>query len=123
MKFLADMGISPRSVEFLRDLQIDAIHLHELGLEQLPDGEIVAKARREAYIILTHALDFGELLALSGARLPSVVIFRLQNMRPANINRYLQQLIAQHKLMLDQGAIFIISENRIRIRSLPINPP
>jgi len=84
MKFLADMGISPRSVAFLRDLGVEAVHLHELGLDRLPDAEIVKKARHEGYVVLTHDLDFGELLALSGAEVPSVVIFRLQNMRPHN---------------------------------------
>jgi len=45
MKFLADMGISPRSVAFLRDLGVEAVHLHELGLDRLPDAGIVEKAR------------------------------------------------------------------------------
>ncbi len=120
MKFLADMGISPRSVAFLRELGIEAVHLHELGLNRLPDAEIVEKARSEGYVVLTHDLDFGELLALSGAEIPSVVIFRLQNMRPSNVNRYLQILITEHRTALDEGAIFSVSEGRIRVRKLPI---
>ena len=120
MKFLADMGISPRSVAFLRDLGVEAVHLHELGLDRLPDAEIVKKARHEGYVVLTHDLDFGELLALSGAEVPSVVIFRLQNMRPHNVNRYLQILITEHQTALDKGAIFSVSEGRIRVRTLPI---
>ncbi|NBD35476.1 MAG: hypothetical protein GVY30_05705 [Chloroflexi bacterium] len=120
MKFLADMGISPQSVAFLRDLDIEAIHLHELSLDRLPDSEILEKARREGYIVLTHDLDFGELLALSGAEVPSVVIFRLQNMRPENINRYLKILISEHQTTLDKGAILSVNEGRIRVRQLPI---
>ena len=34
MRFLADMGISPRSVAFLRDLGVEAVHLHKLGQEE-----------------------------------------------------------------------------------------
>ena len=41
MKFLADMGISPGAVLFLRHLGYDAIHLHELGLDRLPDPQIL----------------------------------------------------------------------------------
>jgi predicted nuclease of predicted toxin-antitoxin system len=85
MKFLADMGISPHSVTFLRELGVEAVHLHALGLDRLPDAEIVKMARREGYVVLTHDLGFSELVALSGAELPSVVIFRLQNMRPRNV--------------------------------------
>jgi len=48
------------------------------------------------------------------------VIFRLQNMRPHNVNRYLQILITEHQTALDKGAIFSVSEGRIRVRTLPI---
>jgi len=93
-----------------------------LRLDRLPDAEIIAKARREGYVVLTHDLDFGELLALSGANLPSVVIFRLQNMRPYNVNHYLQILVTKHQTALDEGAIFSVSEGHIRVRALPIEP-
>ena len=43
MKFLADMGISPRVVEELREREHDAIHLVEEGLNRLPDGETSKK--------------------------------------------------------------------------------
>jgi len=65
MKFLADMGISLRSVAFLRDLGVEAVHLHELGLERLPDAEIVTKARREGYVVLTHDLEAAALRKLT----------------------------------------------------------
>jgi len=120
MKFLADMGISPRSVAFLRDLGYEAVHLHELGLDRLPDAEILAKARREGYVLLTHDLDFGELLAISGGEIPSVVIFRQRNMRPLSVNHYLRILITEHQTSMEQGAIFSVTEGRIRVRTLPI---
>lgn len=121
MKFLGDMGISPQSIAFLREQGLEAVHLHELGLEQLPDADIVKKAQEEGLIVLTHDLDFGELLALSGANAPSVVIFRLQNMRPNNVNRYLRILVTEHQTALNEGAIAIADETRIRIRKLPIS--
>ena len=77
MKFLADMGISPRSVEYLRTVGHDAVHLHELGLDRMADTDILAKARVEGRIVLTHDLDFGDLLAASQALLPSVVLLLL----------------------------------------------
>jgi predicted nuclease of predicted toxin-antitoxin system len=48
------------------------------------------------------------------------VIFRLQNMRPSNVNRYLQILLTEYQTALDEGAIFSVSEGRIRVRKLPI---
>jgi predicted nuclease of predicted toxin-antitoxin system len=114
------MGISPRSVAFLRDRGFEAVHLHELGLDRMSDVEVVKKARREGYIVLTHDLDFAELIALSGAELPSVVIFRLRDMRPDNLNHYLELLVTEHQTALNQGVIVSVSEGRIRVRMLPI---
>jgi len=120
MKFLADMGISPKTVAFLREQGYEAVHLHEEGLDRLEDPAILAKAREEGFILLTHDLDFGELIAASGARLPSVIVFRLRNMRPGNVNRYLQRIIEQHVGVLESGAIISVTEGRIRIRALPL---
>jgi predicted nuclease of predicted toxin-antitoxin system len=59
MRFLADMGVSMRVVEWLRSSGHDAIHLREEGLQKLPNGEIFQKAIREERIVLTFDLDFG----------------------------------------------------------------
>lgn len=120
MKFLADMGISPKTVTFLRGMKHDAVHLCDQGLDRLPDSVILEKARDEGRILLTHDLDFGELMAASRAALPSVIIFRLRDMRPVNVNGYLQKIITEHGELLEEGAIASVTESRVRIRPLPI---
>jgi predicted nuclease of predicted toxin-antitoxin system len=120
MKFLADMGISPRTALHLQQNGHDAVHLHDEGLDRLEDSKILEKSRAEARILLAHDLDFGELLAASGRRTPSVVIFRLRNMRPENVNRYLDRVISDHADALDRGAVVTVTEGRIRVRLLPI---
>lgn len=47
MKFLADAGISMRTVQALRDSGYDVVHLREQGLQRLPDHEIMRKAADE----------------------------------------------------------------------------
>jgi predicted nuclease of predicted toxin-antitoxin system len=120
MKFLANMGISPVTVEFLRRLGHDATHLHEEGLDQLPDTDVLEKAHRERCVLLTNDLDFGELLAQSRAASPSVVIFRLANMRPESVNAHLAALLSRFAAELERGAIVSVTEGRIRLRKLPI---
>jgi predicted nuclease of predicted toxin-antitoxin system len=120
MKFLADMGISPKTIDLLRNLGYEATHLHKEGLDRLPDPDILAKARQEGRILLTHDLDFGELMAASGANLPSVATFRLRNMQPANINHHLREVTNLHQDALDKGAVITVTEGRIRVRLLPI---
>lgn len=120
MRFLADMGISPKTVGFLRDLGHEAGHLHQEGLDRLSDSEILGKALREGSIVLTHDLDFGDLLAASGAQLPTVIIFRLRNMHPDRVNLHLQNIISQHSKELDLGVIATVAEGGVRIRRLPM---
>ncbi len=81
MRFLADMGVSQRVVEWLRSERHDALHLRELDLHRLPDEAVFEKAELEHRIVLTFDLDFGEIVALSSGRSVSVIIFRLHNAR------------------------------------------
>jgi predicted nuclease of predicted toxin-antitoxin system len=120
MRFLADMGISPKAVTFLRDLGHDAVHLHEEGLDRLSDPAILTKASEEHRILLTHDLDFAELVALSGSRMPSVVLFRLRNMRREMQIQYLTEVVKQHASSLAGGAFLSVTEGQIRIRTLPL---
>lgn len=120
MKFLADMGISPKAVAYLREMGYDAVHLIEEDLHTLPDPEILAKAKIEKRVILTHDLDFGDLMAASGAHLPSVIIFRLANMAAANVIRFLDLILREYGQALEVGAILSVTEQRIRSRPLPI---
>jgi len=120
MRFLADMGISPKTAAFLRSLGHDAVHLHDQGLDGLEDPAILAKAREEGRILLTHDLDFGELIAVSGAMLPGVVVFRLRNMRPEAVSGYLQKIISRHAEAMEKGAIISVAEGQVRVRVLPL---
>lgn len=120
MRFLADMGISPGTVQYLRQMGHDASHLTEGRRQRLEDSDILVLASQESRILLTHDLGFGDLLAASGQNLPGVVIFRLKDMRPDNVNRHLELALAAHGEALTAGAILSVSERRIRRRMLPL---
>jgi predicted nuclease of predicted toxin-antitoxin system len=77
MRFLADAGISPKTVEFLREIGHDVVHVRELNMQRAADEVVADRARAESRIVLTFDLDFGEVLALGILDRPSVVIFRL----------------------------------------------
>jgi len=75
MKFLADMGISPLTVEWLAEKGHDAVHLLDLDASQTRDSEILRRARDESRVLLTHALDFSELVAASQGPSPASLSF------------------------------------------------
>jgi predicted nuclease of predicted toxin-antitoxin system len=79
------MGVSMSTAASLREAGHDAVHLRDQGLFKMEDSEILDKARSESRIVLTFDLDFGDLLAASGQRLPSVIIFRLANQTPSSV--------------------------------------
>jgi predicted nuclease of predicted toxin-antitoxin system len=120
MKFLLDMNLSRQSAAHLRGQGHDAVHLFEQRLERLADHDIILKACSEKRILVTHDLDFGEILAASGDHLPSVITFRLRNMQPDNVNRHLDAIIANHHEALAQGVLMSVTEGQIRMRHLPI---
>lgn len=82
MRFLADMGVSQRVVEWLRVAGHDAVHLRDDGLHRMPNGAIFAKAAGEQRVVLTFDLDFGEILAACSGQLVSVILFRLRITEP-----------------------------------------
>jgi predicted nuclease of predicted toxin-antitoxin system len=87
VKFLADMGVSVSTIASLREAGHDSVHLRDEGLIRMEDADILGKARSERRVVLTFDLDFGDLLAASGANLPSAIIFRLRNQTPSSVRQ------------------------------------
>jgi len=120
MKFLADMGISQSTVNWLKKQGYEAIHLREEGLERLPDINIIKKAIDEDSVLLTCDLDFGYLMAISSGLCPSIIIFRLEDESPVNVNKRLKQVLNESFDALEKGAVISVDEKRHRVRLLPI---
>jgi predicted nuclease of predicted toxin-antitoxin system len=121
LRFLADMGVSQFTVDWLRQQGHEAVHLREQGLHRMQDPDILKKARTEDRTLLTMDLDFGYLLAASGGHLPSVILFRLSDQRSQNVNARLADVLAQCEPDLQAGAIVSVSDGAIRVRRLPIS--
>jgi predicted nuclease of predicted toxin-antitoxin system len=86
----------------------------------LPDEQILAKAVQERRVILTFDLDFGELLAVSGSVVPSVILFRMRNQTPAQVNPRLSRVLEACRAELESGAIIAVEGEGFRLRRLPI---
>lgn len=122
MKFLADMGISTRTLATLREQGHDAIHAREVGLARATDALILERAQAEGRVVHTVDLDFGQILAASLQATPSVVIFRLRDQTPGSITPRRLRIIAERSSELEDGAIIVVEERRYRVRLLPLSP-
>ena len=120
MRFLADAGISPRTVGFLKERGDDAVHVRTLGLQRTPDIELVNRARSDSSVILTFDLDFGDILALGVLDKPSVILFRLTDQRPESVNDHLSTILTERLADLEAGALILVEDTQYRVRKLPI---
>ena len=123
MTILVDACLSPGWVPYLESGGFPAIHWSYLGPTQAPDAVIFDIARQRGATILTHDLDFGTILALSGATGPSVVQARLQDISVTSAGPLVLQSLRQFQKALSQGCILTILPGRQRVRILPLQPP
>jgi predicted nuclease of predicted toxin-antitoxin system len=119
MRFLLDMNLPPAMAEWLRSEGHDAVHIREIGLADLPDHGIFAHAAEEVRIVVTFDLDFGEIAGLAGATGATVVLLRLRMARQDYLGQRLQAAIAEAAEALQDGAIVVVEDARIRIRRMP----
>jgi predicted nuclease of predicted toxin-antitoxin system len=68
VKLLVDMNISPLVVGPLNAAGHAAVHWMDLGPASASDETLMAWAQAHDTVLLTHDLDFGEMLAASGAK-------------------------------------------------------
>jgi len=120
MRFLADAGISPKTIEFLNGLGHDAVHVRTLGLERDTDRALVERARADDRVIVTFDLDSGDILALGVLDKPSAILLRLEDERAESVNRHLSVVLSERLDDLESGALILIEDTRYRVRRLPI---
>jgi len=78
VKFLLNMNIPRELGQRLASLGHESRHAADIGMARAADAEILAVPRDRSECVLTHDLDYGQLLAFSGEPAPSVVIYRLR---------------------------------------------
>ncbi len=120
MKILIDVNLSPGWVEELRAYGWEALHWTAVGDPRATDREIMQWALSHGYIVFTHDLDFGALLAATRAQGPSVIQVRAQDVMPSRLGNRVAQLLHEYESFLEKGALIIFDERRSRARILPL---
>ena len=119
LKILVDMSLSPDCVPLLTTHQHSAVHWLAVGSPSADDASIMAWAKGAGYVVFTHDLDFGTILALTHAIGPSVIQIRTQDVLPDAVGSQVIAALAQHEAELASGAIVVIDQARMRVRVLP----
>lgn len=120
MRLLVDMNLSPRWVTLLAGAGIEAAHWSTLGAKNAPDVQIMAFAKANCYVVLTHDLDFSAILAATHGDKPSVVQIRAEDVSPDVIGGSVVDALRQMAAELEKGALLTVEPNRTRMRVLPL---
>ena len=122
MNILLDMNASPEWVEPFQKAGFGCLHWSKVGDPKADDEIIFQWAAHNGYVIYTHDLDFGAILAATNAQFPSVIQIRTQKFFPddpasvAKITKYLRDF----SQLLSSGALVTIDEANARVRVLTI---
>ena len=81
---------------------------------------IMRRAKVSKSIVLTCDLDFGDILAATGALSPSVLQLRPGRMNPETMMPRVLAAIAKYERLLLNGALLTIDLKNSRARALPL---
>ena len=117
---LLDQGLPARAAGALRDLGWDAVHVREIGMREADDAEILAHAANEERVVVTLDRDFPQILALTEAALPSVILIRKERLRAAGVVALLKEVFERHEQSLRRGCVLSVGTYGTRVRLLPL---
>lgn len=117
----AARGYEPiAAIGLLAEAEIDAVHWRDAGAHNASDMEIMDYARANDYVVLSHDLGFGAILAATQGAKPSVVQIRAADVSPEAIGRPVLAALRQMKSELEKGALITVDPQRARLRVLPL---
>lgn len=120
VRLLADMNISPKTVDALQRRGWDIIRVSDILPMDAEDEEILDLARLEGRVVITQDLDFSTLLALGGYDQPSLVTLRLAISDPETVTRRLLDVLPGLEEVLRKGCAVTVDDVTVRVRKLPI---
>jgi predicted nuclease of predicted toxin-antitoxin system len=120
VKILVDMNLSPAWIAVFTREDWHALHWSEIGNPNAPDDEILEWAGSKGYVIFTHDLDFGTLLASKRRHAPSVVQLGSQEVTPSRMGDLVVRAFRQLSAELQRGALVTIDPLKTRARLLPL---
>ncbi len=102
------MNLSPHGVIRLPAAGFEAEHWSALGSADASEVDLMEFAARRGYVVVTHDLEFGAILAATQGRRSSVVQLPADNLHPDVIGDVLTGAIRQMSDDLVAGALLTV---------------
>jgi predicted nuclease of predicted toxin-antitoxin system len=117
MRIIANENVSATVIRELRMRGHDVVSVKE-SMRSAPDFAILERAAEEDRLVLTHDKDFGVLAFRWGLPAASgVILFRLSGDNPDVDNARILSVLDHQKDWT--GQFYVVTDDRIRVRSLP----
>ena len=122
MKIVVDMNLSPEWVPLFARNGFEACHWKDIGAADAPDVEILFWAAQHDHVVLTQDLDFAQLLFMTRAVTPSVVLLRIHKEHDDAIRHHILRSFHQLSSLLESGhRLVVLDEHRARWQTLPMD--
>lgn len=117
MKFKIDQNLPVECAATLIEAGHDAMTVYDQGLAGAADEQVVAVCIAEDRILITSDLDLSDITHYPPAASPGYVVYRSRRQGKASmiaLTKRLITLFGQHEIT---GRLWILEQNRLRIRS------
>lgn len=116
MLFKVDENLHSEAAELLREAGHDAMTVFDQGLRGHADRQIADVCRNEQRVIVTLDLDFSDIRKFPPTDYAGIIVLRLPDQSRSSIRRALKQVLPLLTLEPLAGYLWIIEEDRVRIR-------
>lgn len=119
-RILLDQGLPRSAAGILLAKGWNVLHTGDIGLSRATDRQILEYARQEKRVVITLDSDFHAILAVENAGSPSVIRIRREGLKGPELAKLIENTWPEIQEQLESGAMVTITENAIRVRSIPI---
>jgi len=120
VKIVIDVNLSPRWVNALGQLGDEAVHWSSIGKLNADDVTILEWVRDNGGVLLSCDLDFGTILAATGAHGPGVIQIRGSDVLPELIAERVAAVIVDLETDLRAGVLVSLDMDHAGVPVLPL---
>ena len=116
MNFKIDENLPVEFVEMLKSSGYEAMSVFEQDLNGKVDSAIINKCLEENFILVTLDLDFADIKLYPSYKYPGIITIRAKYQYKWHLLEILKSVIPNLKHEKIKGKLWIVEENKIRIR-------
>jgi predicted nuclease of predicted toxin-antitoxin system len=117
---LLDQGVSARAAGILRGKGWNALHVLKWRCSGRKMWKFLPMLPKKKRIVVTLDRDFPQILALTEAVFPSVILIRRERLRTDELVALLENVFERHEQDLKKGCVLSVGAKSTRLRLLPL---